>query len=66
MISNHSEKKKNKKIFVAIFLVLLCIIGIFYMLYSKKQQIAIDPIESFPESFEYNDLIDNDIINSVR
>ncbi len=66
MNSKHSKKKKNTRIFVSLFLILLCIVGIAYFVYNKKQNIAKEPIDSFPESFEYNDLIDVDIINSAR
>lgn len=66
MNSKHKKKKKNIRIFVALGLVLLSIIGIFYVLYNKKNQTIAEPSKSFPEGFEYNDLIDNDIANSIR
>lgn len=62
----HLKGKKNIKIFITIVLILLCVVGIFYVLYSKRYQFATEPSESFPESFEYNDFIDNNIVNSIR
>lgn len=66
MNSKHSKKKKDLRIFVAFSLVVLCVVGISFLLFNKKHQIADEPVESFPESFEYNDFVDNDIIDSIR
>lgn len=66
MNSKHKKKKRDIRIFVALGLVLLCVVGISFMVYIKKHQNAKEPTKNFPESFEYNDLIDNDIANSIR
>ena len=66
MNSKHSKREKNIRVFVALFLVLLCVVGIYFVLYNRKHKFEIDPIESLPEGFEYNDFVDNNVINSIR